>query len=206
MTEEMLSNSNVINIKAQYGTKQQNDMKGIRGIYQLLFEKNTEDRRIVQYKKTLCWCSPCVNRQYDDCVIGSAWTTRDLEVIPKPIFNIEVVENHQELSVANLSVVSQSEENITNNQQESSIIAESLVNVESPIIATPSLPFIWSAQTECEEGSIVNVLRGEDIGKIGTCTSIVGYGRVKLYTIAWSDQSTSTMSRREFYVKTVFLG
>ena len=159
MTEEMLSNSNVINIKAQYGTKQQNDMKGIRGIYQLLFEKNTEDRRIVLYKKTLCWCSPCVNRQYDDCVIGSAWTTRDFELIPKPIFNIEFVEYRQELLVANLSVVSLSEENITNDQHESSIIAESLVNIESPIITAPnccefmlfqSSRFSFSAYQICE--------------------------------------------------------
>ena len=45
MTDEMRSNDKVISVLPTYGNKKQRDMKGIRGIYQVLLTKENEDTR-----------------------------------------------------------------------------------------------------------------------------------------------------------------
>ena len=56
-------------------------------MYQLRVTANTKDRRLISYRKTSCWCSKCIVRDYDACLVFNAldggenttWTTVDLQ-------------------------------------------------------------------------------------------------------------------------------
>ena len=165
------------------------NIPGIRG-YQLLLSKENEDTRKVLYRKTICWCLPCIQRDYAGCKTGASWTCVDLE-LPQVLVTADI---HQVQAV--------NEQESTELSTELSVLPSDPPSlVQAPQIDESSAPSMWSKESECSINSTVGVFKGDDAGKIGTCKEIVGGKRVKSYTIKWSDLSESVLSRKEFYVK-----
>ena len=188
MVEEMINNPKVISLKPSYGNKVQRKVEGIRGIYQVLFRKETSDKRIVEYKKSLCWCKSCITRDYDNCVTDSKWTRLDLEYIPPPPKSLPASSITEIVSVV-------SEIGIIPTIEQSPEIGIINAGYDVPI-------YDWSIESECFVQSIVGSFRNEDRGKVGVCSSIEGSGRLKSYAITWDDNSQSLLRRRDFYVDT----
>ena len=87
VTDEMRQSENIIEIMGPNGDKAQKKLEGIMSMYQLRVTANTKDRRLISYRKTSCWCSKFIVRDYDACLVFNAldggenttWTTVDLQ-------------------------------------------------------------------------------------------------------------------------------
>jgi len=64
-------------ITPSHGTKEGREMPGIRHIYQFKANKYNIGREIC-YRTLTCWCVSCTFGNYEDCIVGSAWLSKDL--------------------------------------------------------------------------------------------------------------------------------